>query len=129
MGVYPFMFGCVKDFQPIVDELVKQDQKEPYDWDAYAKVFFPKAEELTTEADAALDEGNTEKASELYLSAPPPCILPAAVVADTKSVEHQQCTGSRASPHLALKASATPGKKAKRSPSKASNSARAPPAK
>lgn len=61
------MFGCVKDFQPIVDELVRQDQKEPYDWDAYAKVFFPKAEELAKEADAALEEGNREKASELYL--------------------------------------------------------------
>jgi hypothetical protein len=23
MGVYPFMFGTTKDFQPIVDELVK----------------------------------------------------------------------------------------------------------
>ena len=67
MGVYPFMFGCVKDFQPVVDELVAQGQKEPYDWDAYAKVFFPKAEELTAEADAALKEGNKEKASELYL--------------------------------------------------------------
>jgi hypothetical protein len=23
MGVYPFMFGATKDFQPVVDELVK----------------------------------------------------------------------------------------------------------
>lgn len=67
MGVYPFMFGCVKDFQPIVDELVRQDQKEPYDWDAYAQVFFPRAEDLTKEAESALEEGNKEKASELYL--------------------------------------------------------------
>ena len=28
MGVYPFMFGCVKDFQPIVDELVEVCQKD-----------------------------------------------------------------------------------------------------
>lgn len=67
MGVYPFMFGCVKDFQPVVDELVAQGQKEPYNWDAYAKVFFPKAEELVKDADTALKEGNQEKASELYL--------------------------------------------------------------
>lgn len=23
MGVYPFMFGCVKDFQPVVDRLIE----------------------------------------------------------------------------------------------------------
>lgn len=74
MGVYPFMFGSIKDFQPIVDELIKQDQKEPYDWDAYAKVFFPKAEELTRQADDALKEGNKEKASELYLCVSALCI-------------------------------------------------------
>ncbi|TKA52113.1 hypothetical protein B0A49_11935, partial [Cryomyces minteri] len=69
MGVYPFMFGCTKDFQPVVDELVKRDFKEPYNWDEYAPVYFPKAEELVGEAEKAEKEGHKEKASELYLRA------------------------------------------------------------
>ncbi|KAJ9627081.1 hypothetical protein H2203_003542 [Taxawa tesnikishii (nom. ined.)] len=67
MGVYPFMFASVKDFQPVVDKLVEGGFKEPYDWDAYAQVYFPKAEELVAEAEKAEQEGNKEKASELYL--------------------------------------------------------------
>ncbi|KAK3075682.1 hypothetical protein LTS18_014000, partial [Coniosporium uncinatum] len=46
MGVYPFMFGTAKDFEPIVEEMTKKDMKEPYDWDAYAEVFRPQAEML-----------------------------------------------------------------------------------
>lgn len=41
--------------------------KEPYDWDDYAQVYFPKAEELVSEAQKAEQEGNKDKASELYL--------------------------------------------------------------
>ena len=96
MGVYPFMFGAAKDFQPIVDELAKvqsqwmalppkseltdlqQDFREPYDWDAYAPMYFPKAEELTKIAEEAEKAGEKEKASEYYLygfshPAPPNC--------------------------------------------------------
>ncbi|OCK75042.1 alpha/beta-hydrolase [Lepidopterella palustris CBS 459.81] len=69
MGVYPFMFGAAKDFQPIVDELVKQDFREPYDWDTYAQMYFPKAEELTKIAEEAEKAGEIEKASEYYLRA------------------------------------------------------------
>ncbi|OCL07347.1 hypothetical protein AOQ84DRAFT_272091, partial [Glonium stellatum] len=69
MGVYPFMFGTAKDFEPIVEELVKQDFREPYDWDAYAPMFFPKAEELTKIAEEAEKAGEIEKASEYYLRA------------------------------------------------------------
>lgn len=43
------------------------DYKEPYDWDDYAQVYFPKAEELVSEAQMAEQEGNKDKASELYL--------------------------------------------------------------
>lgn len=43
--------------------------KEPYDWDEYAQVYFPKAEELVAEAENAEKDGNQEKASELYLYA------------------------------------------------------------
>ena len=85
MGVYPFMFSAVKDFEPIVEKLVEVgfnssdlsgakwlklsqgDYKEPYDWDDYAQVYFPKAEELVAEAEKAEKEGNKEKASEFYL--------------------------------------------------------------
>ncbi|TKX21521.1 heptaketide hydrolyase ayg1 [Elsinoe australis] len=69
MGVYPFMFGAMQDFEPIVDRLVKEGQKEPYDWDAYAAAFAPKAEELTKRAEAAEQAGNKDEASELFLRA------------------------------------------------------------
>ncbi|KAI0485299.1 yellowish-green 1-like protein [Xylariaceae sp. FL0804] len=67
MGVYPFMFGAVKDFQPVVDDIVAKGLGPPYDWDEYAECFFPKAAELVAAAEAAEKEGNKEKASELYL--------------------------------------------------------------
>ncbi|KAH7356350.1 Alpha/Beta hydrolase protein [Pyrenochaeta sp. MPI-SDFR-AT-0127] len=69
MGVYPFMFGTAKDFQPVVDELVRGDFKEPYNWDEYAKVYFPQAESLTRIAEEAESNGDIEKASEYYLRA------------------------------------------------------------
>lgn len=43
------------------------DYKEPYNWDDYAQVYFPKAEELVSKAQEAEQEGNKEKASEFYL--------------------------------------------------------------
>jgi hypothetical protein len=46
---------------------IQKGQKEPYDWDEYAKPFFPKAEELYKAAEAAQAEGNNAKASELFL--------------------------------------------------------------
>lgn len=45
----------------------QKDMKPPYDWDAFAACFFPKAEELVAEAEKAEGEGKKEKASELYL--------------------------------------------------------------
>ena len=41
--------------------------KEPYDWDAYAQAFFPKAEELAARASEAEQAGEKEKACELYV--------------------------------------------------------------
>ncbi|KAF2659528.1 alpha/beta-hydrolase [Lophiostoma macrostomum CBS 122681] len=67
MGVYPFMFSTASDFEPVVSELVKQDFKEPYDWDAYAKMYFPQAEALSKIAQDAEAKGEIEKASEYYL--------------------------------------------------------------
>lgn len=63
------MFSAYQDFEPIVERLIKENQKEPYDWDAYAAAFFPKAEELAAAARAAETEGNQEKAAELYMRA------------------------------------------------------------
>jgi hypothetical protein len=41
--------------------------REPYDWDAYAETFFPTAQELVRHAAEAAEQGEKEKASELYL--------------------------------------------------------------
>lgn len=67
MGVYPFMFGTAKDFEPIVEELAAKDFKEPYDWDEYAQVYYPQAESLAAIARSAEDVGEEEKASEYYM--------------------------------------------------------------
>ena len=67
MGVYPFMFGTAKDFEPIVDEMKAKDMREPYDWDSYAKIYFPQAERLSNIAKDAESKGEIEKASEYYL--------------------------------------------------------------
>lgn len=67
MGVYPFMFGDIKDFEPVVETLVSQGQKEPYDWDAYAEAFFPQAQKLAKIAEEAEKAGEKEKACEYYL--------------------------------------------------------------
>ncbi|CBX95883.1 hypothetical protein IAQ61_004708 [Plenodomus lingam] len=67
MGVYPFMFSTATDFQPVVDQLVAKNFKEPYDWDAYASTFFPQAQNLASIAAAAEANGEREKASEYYL--------------------------------------------------------------
>lgn len=67
MGVYPFMFGDIKDYQPVVDDLIAKDMKEPYDWDAYAEAFFPQAEKLAKIAEEAEAAGEKEKAAEYYL--------------------------------------------------------------
>ncbi|CAN8100973.1 unnamed protein product [Discula destructiva] len=67
MGVYPFMFGSVKDFEPVVASIMQKGLREPYDWDEYAEMFFPKAHELERIAAEAETAGNKEKASEYYL--------------------------------------------------------------
>ncbi|KXX79883.1 hypothetical protein MMYC01_203766 [Madurella mycetomatis] len=67
MGVYPFMFGCIQDFEPVAQSIVMKRLKEPYDWDEYAQMFFPKAEELARVAEDAAAAGEMEKACEYYL--------------------------------------------------------------
>jgi hypothetical protein len=68
-GMYPFMFSTAKDFEPIVEDLVKRDFKPPYDWDEYARAHFPQAEKLLNVARKADAKGEIEKASEYYLRA------------------------------------------------------------
>ena len=92
MGIYPFMFGSIVDFEPVAQAIIKvgphldatsqtfdrqfnsltltlqKGLKEPYDWDEYASMFFPKAEELSRIAEQAEAAGEKEKASEYYLS-------------------------------------------------------------
>jgi len=48
---------------------VKNDLKQPYDFELYAKPFFPVAERLESLAAEAEEQGDTAKASELYLRA------------------------------------------------------------
>ena len=67
MAIYPFMDGNVADFEPVFAKI--GDMRPPYDFDAYATAFFPTAESLTKEAEAAEDSGNKEKARDLYLRA------------------------------------------------------------
>jgi hypothetical protein len=47
--------------------LLQKGLKEPYDWDEYAPMYFPKAEELAKIAEEAEKAGEKEKASEYYL--------------------------------------------------------------
>lgn len=67
MGVYPFMFGTIKDFEGIIESGTKAGLKEPYNWDEYAETFLPKGKELKEKAEAAEKEGDKEKASEYYM--------------------------------------------------------------
>ena len=67
MGVYPFMFGTVADFEPVAQSMIAADMKEPYDWDVYARAFFPKAEELAAIAENAEKAGDKDRAREFYL--------------------------------------------------------------
>ena len=61
------MFGCTADFEPVVESIVAKGLKEPYNWDEYAPMYFPKAEELAKIAEEAEQKGEKEKASEYYL--------------------------------------------------------------
>lgn len=67
MGVYPFMFGTASDFAPIVARMTARNMKEPYNWNDYARVYFPQAEKLKKIAEEAKSKGEVEKASEYYL--------------------------------------------------------------
>lgn len=51
----------------VLTVLEQKGLKEPYDWDEYAEMFSPKAQELSDIAASAEKAGEKEKASEYYL--------------------------------------------------------------
>ncbi|KAK0713520.1 yellowish-green 1-like protein [Lasiosphaeria miniovina] len=67
MGIYPFMFGSIVDFEPVARAIIDKGLKEPYDWDEYAQMFSPKAQELARIAEEAERLGQKDKACEYYL--------------------------------------------------------------
>jgi esterase/lipase len=67
-SVYPFHDGKYEDFAPVFDHLTAHEINDGYG-DEYTEAFFPIAEQLTEEGDAATAAGNRELASELYLRA------------------------------------------------------------
>ncbi len=71
-GIYPFTDGNVQDFEPIFAELVRLSGDRTdilYQPDEYAKPFLPAAEKLVRQAEEAEEQGDTQKALDLYLRA------------------------------------------------------------
>ncbi|KAK0717232.1 Alpha/Beta hydrolase protein [Lasiosphaeria miniovina] len=67
-SLYPFHDGKYEDFLPVFEELIEKnisDGTSP----AYTRAFFPAAESLTAQGDAALAAGHDAAASALYLRA------------------------------------------------------------
>ncbi|KAI0427220.1 Alpha/Beta hydrolase protein [Xylaria sp. FL1042] len=65
-GVYPFMYGTTKDFEPVVKDIIAAGLKPPYDWDEYASYFFAQAHSLVARAINSQDKMET---SELFMRA------------------------------------------------------------
>lgn len=61
--------GTLYGSKTVAESKRKDDLLSPYDFDLYAKRFFPVAERLESQAAEAEDQGDTKKASELYLRA------------------------------------------------------------
>lgn len=97
--------------------LEQKGLKEPYDWDEYARMFFPKAEELAKIAVEAEKAGEKEKASEYYLS------VPFSVAKQEHHSHHageaQQCIVSHGSPLLDRNSKNMLGQRARKSSTKA----------
>ena len=73
-GIYPFSDGNVLDFDPIFQELIEMSGDSSdilFRPDDYASAFFPAAEQLVKSAEKSEEEGDIEKARDLYLS----CLL------------------------------------------------------
>ena len=71
-GIYPFTDADVADFDPIFEELVKwsnDDADVLYRPDDYARPFFPIAQQLVSQAEAAATKGDNDDARNLFLRA------------------------------------------------------------
>jgi hypothetical protein len=71
-GIYPFSDGNVLDFDPIFQELIEMSGDSSdilFRPDDYASAFFPAAEQLVKSAEKSEEEGDIEKARDLYLRA------------------------------------------------------------
>ncbi|KAH7018253.1 Alpha/Beta hydrolase protein [Microdochium trichocladiopsis] len=71
-SVYPFHDGAYEDFAPVFEHLIAHDINDGTSPE-YTRAFFPVTEELEAAGDAAVQQGQAEKASELYLRAA--CVL------------------------------------------------------
>ncbi|KAF2638703.1 alpha/beta-hydrolase [Massarina eburnea CBS 473.64] len=67
MGVYPFHDGKYEDFEPIFNDLISKDLKDPY-CDEYTNAFIPTTKRLVKEADDFASK-DVEKAKSIYLRA------------------------------------------------------------
>jgi hypothetical protein len=70
--VYPFHDGAYADFEPVFAHLIENSVDDGNSVE-YTRAFFPVAESLEAEGDAALAAGDKAKASALYLRAA--CVL------------------------------------------------------
>jgi len=71
-GIYPFSDGNVSDFDSIFQELIEMSGDSSdilFRPDDYASAFFPVAEQLVKSAEKSEEEGDIEKARDLYLRA------------------------------------------------------------
>jgi len=66
-GVYPFMYGALKDFDPVVKKIIAAGLGPPYHWDEYAYYFMCAGEGLVISAREAEKGGREEEATELYM--------------------------------------------------------------
>ncbi|CEL06550.1 Putative Conidial pigment biosynthesis protein Ayg1 (AFU_orthologue; AFUA_2G17550) [Aspergillus calidoustus] len=67
-SVYPFHDGNIKDFEPIFEHLIKHNINDASS-DEYTKAFLPVADSLEQRASTALENGDSQAASELLLRA------------------------------------------------------------
>ncbi|KAK5656539.1 hypothetical protein OQA88_4518 [Cercophora sp. LCS_1] len=67
-SVYPFHDGQFEDFEPIFEYLIQNNINDGTSPE-YTNAFVPVAESLTAKGDAALANGDTKAASDLYLRA------------------------------------------------------------
>ncbi|KAH0282315.1 yellowish-green 1-like protein [Aureobasidium namibiae CBS 147.97] len=69
LEIYPFMEGKLEDFTRVFNHFYKHNLTPPYNFEEYAKPFFPVAEDLIKRADEAEASGDLKSASALYLRA------------------------------------------------------------